>query len=224
MTKSNLSQRIQQDIKNTCIALTKEKAFIDIKYVDFKENKIASFTESHFIKNRKDYITQFKKIIEEKEHLAILKDGSLITVFYRFDQQGELQEASLAYYPNPNLAMSSHNFPEEIESHVNKEDYLSNYLRLDFNFNEKSEVFHPCTHVHIGLLSSFRIATDNFPFFSDFVEFILFLNYSEEWKSIYLNKHSSLSEYISKRSKSIYQLVKNGNLTPVELMYRYFKF
>ncbi len=225
-----LMERIEKDIKKICLYLRTEDFFIDIRLPIKNKNILSSTHTQKFLKNKESYSNFFKIISQENNYLAMLKDGSLVTAYYEFESNNILKKASLIYYPNPGFIPQSldifkdylsSNFYEENSADL-KRDYLSNSIRVDFNKQDQKEIYHPCSHLHMGL-ASYRIAIDKFPFFSDFLELILFLNYPSEWKNLFL-KEMSLLEYIQKRKNSLINLSCDGNLTPSELKYHFFNF
>jgi len=222
-----LANVLQKDINQTLPSLLNAGVFLDIKRIKFKQGKLTSHKSPRFIKREEEYPGKFIEIYENKEYLALLKDGSLITTLYEFSSDGKtLKKATLIYYPNPNLKLNLYDdlSSNEEDDPINEKSLLhplSNYLRIDYDIASANEVCHPVTHIHIGFLSKFRMGMNNLPPFSDFIELILFLYYPIEWNKIYI-KDKPIDTHILKRNIFINKICCDGKLSELEKKYRYF--
>jgi len=169
-----LMKKIIKDINSTNLSLQKKNIFSQIIYVSNKHNIISSYKEKYMIKEPSRYKNFYLDMYESQNYLCLLNDISLISGYYEFSNDKEnLIEAKLEYIPNPGFIINKDYEMEYINSNLQHplSYYTSNYIRFDFDIDKESykPLFHPCSHLHLGLDSNYRISLDKFPYYSEFV-------------------------------------------------------
>lgn len=225
-----LLKNIVKDIKSILIELSEKNIILECTTPKTSDNPSRVFHLENFerVKNRNEYIKKYKFFLENKQYICLFEDLSLIQAYYEFDNDGnKLKKASLIFYPNPGFSLNYEliNKTNNIENDIITA--ISKYIRLDIDVdqNKYKEIHHPLAHIHLGFGSFGRIAIDKFPFFSEFIKLILFLNYPEKWKGLILNENSEvdIKEYLQKRIKSHTEKYINIGLTECEKKHYYFK-
>lgn len=190
-----LIDKIREDAKESLLFFN-EKDFIEnMNLITSENNEVTYRRKGKGIKKiNKNYSMEFLDIHSDGDYLCRLNDCSVIQAYYKFDESQEiLIEASLKYYPNPGLEkgilyelLLEDNMEERknfIEVFTYDENFKrsSNYIRIDYKPKDFNEIIHPCTHIHIGAKNELRLNVDRVPLVSEFIEFILFSYYKEEW-------------------------------------------
>jgi len=217
---ARLQRKIIKDISSKLIQLMQEKIILDcsIPKTSDSPKKVYHTKNFELIKNEKDYLKKFKEMLEKKEFLCLFEDLGMIQGFYELSNRGDkLTKASLIFYPNPGLQLDREIVDREITEKINEysiSQVYSRYLRLDFDSGRSyREIHHPIAHMHTGFDSKCRIALDKFPFFSEFLIFVLFLNYPSKWKKwISQEEEINFDKYMKKRIKDL-----SENYIPIDL-------
>ena len=210
MPKDKLKDIVLKDVKATIKKYSYNSFFSNINLEDYSSPDTITY-KNHLdsMLNYDNYSESFIKFHENKQYFARIYDGSLIQAFYKFDSSlNVLTECNLSYIPNPGLENADFYDIETIVEPTKKNEYLSllmeieskyknysNYIRVDANKEHYREIYHPCCHMHIGLLEDFRISLQNIPLFSEFIDFICFYFYLEKWKVI----NNSLADYFKNK-------------------------
>ena len=234
----DLFKLVLKDIKNTLIDFQMKNFIFQTNLPSTKPEplSISSYREKLRLEkyNFENYSEFFMKLVAEKHYFCQLNDLSIISGYYNFPpKNNSITDASLQFFPNPGLEKEK-DFADDIIEDIletNREkknplsDYLSNYIRIDFNSSTDSyrEIYHPCSHIHIGFQSDYRISVDKFPYFSEFFKMILFYIYPDLWKNL-INKRTAKdnieeinkNEYKRKRKKDIKNNFIKSNLTDIE--------
>lgn len=176
-------------------------------------NKIASNKNGDF-DTKISYVKNFFRCYDEGDYLFQLFDYSFIQVNYEFivpdgQKNKVVNKVNLSYYPNPGLySHDSLSTIQEVEDEEERENYFalhqeykndfqyaSNYIRLDYDGHPSSftEYVHPRCHIHIGLHNNFRLGVNKLPLLSDFMDFVLYVNYIEEWKKFHSKEEDDLN-------------------------------
>lgn len=241
----NLRDRVLNDAKSSLISF-QEKGFIDnMNLITVDENEVTYKRKGKGIRKiDKNYSLEFLDIHENKDYICRLNDGSTIQAYYLFNENNDsLKEASLKYFPNPGLELGiifeliQEENIEERKAFINEFTYdenfkrSSNYVRIDFKPSDKNEILHPCTHIHIGAKNELRLNVSRVPLLSEFIEFILFTYYKEEWvkytfnikeeinlkdKDFFKTNNIDISSYIKKRKLIIEEDLLKAHLTENE--------
>lgn len=225
----DLFKSILHDIKKSLIDFNTRKYIFQLNFPSIKENpiEISSCIEYDFIKNNEieNYKTFFMNLVNKKQYFCQLDNLSIISGHYVFSKsKNKITNASLQYYPNPGL-LKDIEYLDNNEKKVGDKKpisyYLSNYIRIDYNSSSETyrELYHPCSHIHIGFQADYRISVDKFPFFSEFFKFIMFYHYPDYWTNLINRKKATdkltdinSSKYITNRIKG-----KNNNFFKSEL-------
>ena len=201
----NLFKSVIKDMKSFLNSCHQKKVLLDISHplIDEKSFIITYSKNRERLNDISNYATYFLKLIENKQYLCLLNDGSILQGYYKFSSDGNtLIEGCLIYLPNPGLTVSSEfkkmkEFEEKTSEYLS--EYTARYIRIDFDVDptQYKELIHPYCHIHIGYESDYRISIDKFPFFSEFIKFIMFLNNQDEWMEIIPNKINKSNSSIS---------------------------
>lgn len=241
----NLRDIVLNDARNSLISF-QEKGFIDnMNLIISDENEVTYKRKGKGIRKiDKNYSLEFLDIHENKDYICRLNDGSIIQAYYVFDKNNEfLKEASLKYFPNPGLELGiifdliQEENIEERKAFISEFTYdenfkrSSNYIRIDFKPSDKNEIIHPCSHIHIGAKNELRLNVSRVPLLSEFIEFILFTYYKEEWvkytfnikeeidlkdKDFFKTNNIEINSYIKKRKAIIEKELLKAHLTENE--------
>jgi hypothetical protein len=196
---------IKKDIICTNLLLLEKGIALNSEFPKINNLEITSSKEKYFIGDLKRYCETYKKILEHKEYFLILKDLGIIQASYLLSSdKNSIIKGSLIYYPNPGIPLGedfslSEEFSQEQLSQFAR-SFDSKYLRIDLNSESHKEILHPASHLHLGIYPTGRIALKNIPLFSEFVDFILFLYYPEEWKKFNnIEDKEEIEEYYKKK-------------------------
>lgn len=211
--------------------LFQEKGFITNLSVIRKDNNEITYKKKGkgIRKINKNYSLEFLDIHEKKDYACRLNDGSVIQIYYVFDNTNEhLKEASLKYFPNPGLELGviydliQEENIEERKAYINEFTYdenfkrSSNYIRIDFKPCDKNEILHPSAHIHIGAKNELRLNVSRIPLVSEFIEFILFTYYKKEWIKYIFNRNDDFDlkqkDFFKKYNIDIDSYIKRRNL------------
>ncbi len=117
-----------------------------------------------------DYLQNSHHRYEDGEYLATFQDGAFLQVNYEFEKAGKrtsyLKKMNLCYLPA-----------------VESGDLKNEYIRVDFDNSSSNSFFHPIAHVHIGFSNAIRLPIDEVLLFSEFLKWILYLYYPDDYKS-----------------------------------------
>lgn len=198
----NLKDRVCIDIKQS-ITYYQEKGFIrNLNIIDCTETNTITYKRKGkgIYKLKERYVQEFLNIQENKDYICRLDDGSVIQGYYIFNENNEeLVEASIKYFPNPGLEIGDiseiildpniNNQLEFANIAMYEENFKtsSNYIRIDYKPEDKNDIIHPSTHMHIGANNELRLSVNRVPFFSHFLEFILFTYYKDKWVKYMFN-------------------------------------
>jgi len=123
----------------------------------------------------------------------VASDDSLVQLGYRFDREGELTAARLAFYKLPTPEIT-----DDLAVRPALDDDPSNqvsWLRLDFIEAINVRVGHTPCHVHLCGFPSVRFAVFGVPSPSQFIEFIVSHFYPAEYASARLAPDGTFDNY-----------------------------
>ncbi len=121
----------------------------------------------------------FNSISQNKHFSVLFMDGSIITMYYQFDDQDNIQSANLHYLPNPYIDNEDSDI-FKIFSEYTPSDILSKYIRIDFDENGYEKFFHGYAHLHSTLNKNGpRFSLDAWLSPIQFIEFILITVYKQ---------------------------------------------
>jgi hypothetical protein len=188
-------QAVAADIRKTLITLQTSSVFDNISLPKV-DDRVISYPNSRNIRlSAEDYADRFVEAYSRKDYICRIFDGSLLRVYFRWDDRGaDIVESSLAYLPNPGLEDAFLRDVEDVVDPDEKELYLeeakrrdpvslssASYVRVDTCSDSYEEMIHPFCHVHFGLKGPDRICVSRVPLFSEFVDLILYLFYRDVW-------------------------------------------
>ncbi|MEF7664375.1 MULTISPECIES: DUF2290 domain-containing protein [Bacillus cereus group] len=217
---SGIYELIKEDIDSTIRKLLAANLIINPKFnmeKHCKYNKISSNRVETGIDKTASYIQNFLKSFDSNEYLFLLFDNSFVQLNYEFivpEGQTEkvVSKANLTFFPNPGLYADD--ILNDLQTLSNKDEreqyyefykeytldfeYASNYIRLDYDGAPSSftEFIHPKCHIHIGLHNNFRLGVTKLPLLSDFIDFVLYVNYIDKWKEYHLTHTDDLNNYL----------------------------
>lgn len=126
-----------------------------------------------------NYNDIFSAVLNDKLYSVLFMDGSIITMYYQFDNQDNIQSANLHYLPNPNIDSEDSDI-FNIFSGYTQADILSKYIRIDFDDNGYEKFFHGYVHLHSTLNKNGpRFSLDTWLSPLQFIEFILITVYKQ---------------------------------------------
>lgn len=239
----NIYEEIKNDIDLTIRKYLEHELIINPRFNKEKHckyDKISSNKEDSTIDKKISYVRNFLRCFNGGDYLFMLFDNSFIQVNYEFlvpkgQREKVVSKANLSFYPNPGLysddilnelqCISDEGEKEEfynfIREYTQDFQYASNYIRLDYDSRESSftEFIHPRGHIHIGLHNNFRIGVNKLPLLSDFLDFVLYVNYIDKWMEIHSKNVDDLNGHIISliRSKRNLNLTEHNMLTDYEL-------
>lgn len=197
--------------------------YLEINYVE-EISKASSLHKSdfseEFIKHsyKNDILETYKVARKFSDYnLLINDDGSFFQFGHKLSEDKHVSELRYAYYESPNEQISYHAFLEEMGLSYEKcgdmfhEEY-SQYIaeselknnvtniRYDFSLNQRKEITHPVSHIHIGQQNEIRIPLSFIMTPKSFVSFIIRHIYWGKWRIAMENpefKDKYLSSYSS---------------------------
>lgn len=136
----------------------------------------------------KSYIESINSIIENNEYAIEFIDGAMVNFWYEFDKNGNCIMHSISYIPYYKDVTD-----EEIEdANIDVCDFcerVSQYIRIDFEEQGRSDYFHSLIHLHMGPgRDSLRIPIDSVIYPDDFMFFVLNYIYREGIEARYFEK------------------------------------
>ena len=138
----------------------------------------------------------FRRLVDKGQFsFQILEDGSVVQLFYEFDNTGnKLLRACLAYYGTPEEFGEKNPEPqaigetsleedtnenEERDSDFNNIAVVSKWIRLDYDSDSKDSVVHGRCHLHIGGMPNSRLLVKGVPGPAQFIEWSMAIFYPE---------------------------------------------
>jgi hypothetical protein len=117
---------------------------------------------------------------EEGQYSFQIYDGSLVQIFYAFDNDGAtLKSARLAYYGSPD----SHRTRRRERPHFDLDSEITNWIRFDYNRDPARGVLESPCHLHFGGLPRLRMMVRRVPNPKQFIELLLGWCYPDEYAS-----------------------------------------
>ena len=157
--------------------------------------------------NLADYLQNYHHKYELGEYLASLQVGAFLQVLYEFERTGKrhayLTKMNLCYLPA-----------------VDDDSMKNEYIRVDFDSTNQNSFFHPVAHVHIGFTNSVRLPVDEVFLFSEFLRWILYLYYPEDFQT-YTDGSIRTSNTVDKSTDG--KITKNRVLSTELETYYYLK-
>ena len=122
------------------------------------------------------------KVVSEGQYSFQMIDGSVIQIYYEFQAGGKiLKTAKLAYYGLNNGREEEDCRGADIGAEVKKTDSVS-WLRFDYELTMTQGVLHSDCHLHTCGFPNSRFVVRGVPTPKQFIEFLIALRYSEEYK------------------------------------------
>ena len=94
----------------------------------------------------KNYYEVYNNCLKNQNYQILMQDESMISMYYSFDNKGEINRYNLSFIPSLNSEVTKysceiHNIIEDVE----------NYLRIDFDGQGYKKILHEKQHLHLGL-------------------------------------------------------------------------
>jgi hypothetical protein len=142
------------------------------------------------------------KMAETGQYSFQVIDGSLIQIYYEFDNYGRsIRNARLAYYSAP----ASENELLEIVTDIEDESYMQpvyeqaefpfvKWLRFDFAPETARGVLHHDCHLHISGFPDSRLMVRGIPTPKQFIEFIMAFCYKDIYQQYRLDEQGAYND------------------------------
>lgn len=97
----------------------------------------------------KNYMDRYDEIVKDKQYQILFKDESLISLYYKFNSDGDIIQHNLSFIPS----IDNYIILEEDGKEVNRllMNSFTDYFRIDFDKTGYQEITHCENHAHIGL-------------------------------------------------------------------------
>jgi hypothetical protein len=141
-------------------------------------------------------------------------DGSLIQLGYRFDRNGDLTDARLAFYKSPAQEFTG-DLTVEPSADVDLSEQIS-WLRLDFAKDAPVRVGHTPCHLHFSGFPAVRFAVFGVPSPSQFVEFVVSHFYTTDYTKARLSPEGIFDTY--QKINTINRRATKAGVEPRELL------
>lgn len=120
-----------------------------------------------------NYKKIFETLFSENNFSMLMLDGGIISLFYEFDQDGNVCSHCLHYFPNI-LIESEDDDIYHLFSDYEEKNILSKYVRIDFGKLGFQEHYHSTCHIHFSLnKDGIRIPCDSWVSPMEFYMFIM---------------------------------------------------
>ena len=184
-----LLNKIIHDINGTNLCMFDKNIFSQIHHFSSEKNQVTSYRMNLRIDDSNLFNDYFIQMFKSNNFLALFDDASMVSGYYKFKKDNnELIEACLEFIPNPGFQIDQDYIVEDVEKDklLSISHCISKYIRIEYDCSPDNykPIIHPCSHIHFGLETDFRIAIHKFPFYSEFINLILFYNYNNKWKSL----------------------------------------
>ncbi len=158
----------------------------------------------------KNYYELYNSCLKSKNYQVLMQDESMISMYYVFNNNGEIIRYNLSFIPSLNSEIDENN----CEIHNIIED-VGNYIRIDFDMQGYEKIFHEKQHLHLGLNSKSQsniknvvrlpVAEKLYPW--DFIYLILKLIYHlEDNYDQYFSKHKQKCHNIISVEEQIFHI------------------
>ncbi len=104
-----------------------------------------------------NYTDKYFSVISEKNYQISFLDESLISMYYKFYETGEIEKYNLSFVPSIDIEIIENDYRSEEVFDSNMMDYL----RIDYDKQGYKEVVHELQHLHIGLTCHGKKKEDN---------------------------------------------------------------
>lgn len=149
--------------------------------------------ENHISNEKFDsYEEYYQWVIDKIQYSLLLGDESAVQIYFEGERKGkkyEIKKGSMAYLPNPKK--------------------YSEYFRFDLDYKNSEHYNHTAYHIHFGYKAKdVRFSLLSMPLPSEFIKFILFLDYNVEYE--YFNDKNFLPDLdkLDNKYNHILQLIK----------------
>ncbi|HFI0084504.1 TPA: DUF2290 domain-containing protein [Streptococcus suis] len=96
--------------------------------------------------NRRNYAERYKEVLDDKNYQISFQDESVVSMFYKFSESGEVIGYNLSFIPSVDI---------EVIDLTEESDFFDvgmvDYIRLDFDEQGYEEIIHEIQHVHFGV-------------------------------------------------------------------------
>lgn len=97
-----------------------------------------------------NYREVFEKLFNDNNFSILMMDGGIISLFYKFEQNGDVCSHCLHYFPNILIESEEDDIYNLFSDYENK-NILSKYVRIDFGKIGFQEHYHSACHIHFSL-------------------------------------------------------------------------
>lgn len=143
----------------------------------FYTNNRSISSKYSFFSDEKDYLSNYHLKYEQNEYFVAFEDGAFLQINYEF----ELKRKREIFIKKINLCY----LPPVDELGIIKNEYI----RFDYDNSTDNSFFHSFAHMHIGFSKSFRMPIEEVFYFSEFLAFILYLFYPEQFSLMFGKKY-----------------------------------
>ncbi|CZA69778.1 DUF2290 domain-containing protein [Streptococcus suis] len=96
--------------------------------------------------NRRNYAERYNEVLDDKNYQISFQDESLVSMFYKFSESGEVIGYNLSFIPSVDI---------EVIDLTEESDFFDvgmvDYIRIDFDNQGYEEILHETQHVHFGI-------------------------------------------------------------------------
>lgn len=195
---------------------------LEISFIEEKE-KAKSLRKTDFTKEfikqsyKDDYRNAYRIARENLDYnFLIEEDGSIFQFGYELDENEKICDLRYAYYEAPSFQISYEEYLHDLDLNIEEcgnmffEDYsqalseatLKNNvtsIRYDFSIDQRKELIHPVSHIHIGQQNEVRLPVSFVMTPKNFVAFIVRHIFWNKWR-IGMADPSFKEEYLSSYS------------------------
>lgn len=102
--------------------------------------------------NIENYISNYKRILMNKEYTILLNDESMITMNYNFDSNGNVLSHNLSFVPSiPEDVFIAEETDLSFEEKIILHKVVTKYVRIDYEPNIAKPILHSNVHFHFGI-------------------------------------------------------------------------
>lgn len=118
-------------------------------YPKVTSNEVGEKTSKFTMKN---YVDRYSEILKDEQYQIIFNDESLISFFYKFNNQGEIIQHNLSFIPSLDNDIVLEEY-DLYDVHANRllMNSFTDYFRIDLDKTGYKEITHCESHAHIGL-------------------------------------------------------------------------
>lgn len=195
---------------------------LEIRFVEEKEKanslRKSDLTKAFITQSYKDDYRNTYRIARENldYNLLIEEDGAIFQFGYGLDKDEKICDLRYAYYEAPSIQVSYEEYLHDQELNIEEcgdvffEEYSQalsegelkknvTSIRYDFSVEQRQELIHPVSHIHIGQQNEIRLPVSFIMTPKNFVAFVIRHIYWHKWRIGMTDQHFR-EEYLSSYS------------------------